>query len=158
MAGQMLGKNAKAYRNSATFGSPTWVEMSKISKLKGGLKWGRASNASRGSTVNRGGKTVGDLTFTFTVEQDLTDTTFLALWAALISPTAIIDLLILNAGSATDGARGFRGEMDLYSLDDDQAMENVLVYDIEAQPSATANALQTAVVGSGAPVFTTLAL
>lgn len=154
---QMLGKNAKLYYNSATFGSPTWVEITRISKLKGGLKWGRAQNATRGSTVNRGGKTVGDLSFDFTIEQDLTDAGILLVWAACISGSTTIDLLILNASNTTNGARGFRGEFDLNSLDDDQAIENVLTWDVHAEPAASANALQTAVITAGSPVFTTLA-
>lgn len=154
---QMLGKNAKLYYNSATFGSPTWVEISYVSKVKAALKWGRAMNATRASTVNRGGKTVGDLSIDFTVEQDLTNAAFLLIWAAVISGSTTMDLMILNASNSTNGARGFRGDMDLYSVDDDQAIENVLVWDIHAEPAASANALQTVVVSAGAPVFTTLA-
>lgn len=157
MAGLMLGKNAKIYYNTATFGTPTWSEISKVNNVKWGIKWNRATSATRASLIRRGGKTDGEAPVTFKIEQDLTDATFIAVWTAVISPTATIDLLVLNASQTTNGARGVRGEMDLSSVDDDQDLQNVLTYDITADPAATANALQTAVVAAGAPVFTTLA-
>jgi hypothetical protein len=153
----MLGKNAKLYYNTATFGTPTWVEILKARAVKWSLKWNRAKSATRGSLIQRGGKTDGEVPVSFTVEQDLTDAPVLAVRAAIISPTAVFDMMVLNAGSAVNGAFGVRGEFDLFSLDDDQGLQNTLAYDVGAEPSATANPLQTVLVAAGAPVFTTLA-
>lgn len=157
MAAKLLGINAKAYLNTATFGSPTWAELSRISDLAVDLSWNRAVNATRGSVIERGGKTTGKLQITAKIEEDLTDTSFISLWSALISGTANADLLILNASNSTNGARGFRGEMDVVSNKEAQSVGEVLVYDLTFEPQATSNALQTAVVATGAPVFTTLA-
>jgi hypothetical protein len=158
MAGQLLGINAKLYRNGATFGSPTWgTALPRLSDVAVDLSWNRATNATRGSTIERGGKTTGKLQITAKHEQDLTDTDFLAIWAALISNTASLDILVLNASNSTNGARGFRGEMDVSANKDNQAVGDVLIYDLTFEPQATANALQTCVVATGAPVFTTFA-
>lgn len=150
----LLGKNAKIYYNTATYGSPTWVEISIFSDVNLDISFDWAEVPTRASSVKKGGKTLADVPMTGKVKQHLTDTTFLAIWAALISPTGVMDLLILNASSATNGARGVRGEFAVMSNKDDQSLGNGLVYDLQFKPADTDNAFSTAVVASAAPVFT----
>lgn len=154
----LLGVNAKLYYQSGgSFGSPTWVDMSPvIGDVKFDMNWGKASVPTRNSKVVKTGKTIAECPLTFTVKQHLTNTIFLAVWTALISNTANMDLLVLNQPQDSNGARGVRGEFNLFTNSDDQALQNGLVYQIGAEPADTDNAFQTAVVASGSPVFTSL--
>lgn len=156
MAQKLLGINAKLYRNSATFGSPTWVEMPRVSDVSVDVNWNRAVNATRGSVFERGGKTTAKLQLTFKHEEDLTDVAFLAIIAALNSQSGMMDLLALNASNSTNGAAGYRGEFDIADMKESQGIQDVLIYDVTALPQATGNALQSASVAAGAPVFTTI--
>lgn len=150
----LLGINAGLYYNTGTYGLPTWTEITDVSDVKLDLSFQKVALPTRNSKVIKSGKTVAEAPLQFTIKQHLTDAAFLAVWAALISNTDVIDLMVLNAKDDVNGARGVRGEFVLYSLTDDQAITNALVYQIAAEPADTDNDFSTVVVTAGAPVFT----
>jgi len=151
----LLAINAGAYLNTGTYGTPTWTSIAAIlNDAMLDISWDEAQIPTRASKVKKGGKTLADVPFTFKLKEDLTDTNFLLFWAALISNTTVVDLLILNAANTVNGARGVRGEFNIMSNSEPQGLADGLVYDLTAKPADTANQFSTAVVASGAPVFT----
>jgi hypothetical protein len=152
-----LGIDAKAYRNTATYGSPTWVEITAFRDLVLNTQWDTVEAPSRGSRVKTMAKTIVDVSASGAVKVSDTDAGFIALWEALVGGTANIDVLILNGGNTSNGARGFRFDALVTQGNEDQGIGNALYLDINLAPDAfAANPVKYAVVTSGAPVFTAI--
>lgn len=152
----MLGIDAKCYHNTGTFATPVWTEITFLGDFKIDYKWSRATFENRGQRLNRGKKTLSELSVTAKVKSHLTNAPYLALWAAAISPTAVIDLLILNAASTVNGARGFRGDFDVTNFGDDQGPGTMLANDLTFEVADSDNQFSSVVVVTGAPVYTAM--
>lgn len=158
MAGIKLGKNAKLYyRSAGNFASPTWTEISSIRDLTLDTTWDRAEANSRASSVKKGAKTLLGIGFTGSIKSSDTDAAFTAVVTALLSPSDVLDVLVLNGSDSTNGARGFRYEADVYQGNENQDITTAIYLDVGFEPSALSdNAAQSVLVTNSAPVFTTL--
>lgn len=98
-----LGKDAKAYRNTGTFGTPTWNEVDGASKLAWTGRADKAEGTRRASGFfKQYGRTLIDLVVGWEMFYDLTDddlTTIETAWAAGTE----IDMIFLS-GVVTSGA------------------------------------------------------
>ena len=76
---------------------------------------------------------------------------------ALLSPTASLDVMVLDGTSSTNGVRGYRYDAIVTQGNQDQAIQNALYLDVNFAPNGFAdNAPQSVLVTAGSPVFTTL--
>lgn len=144
----MLGVNAKAYRNTGSYGSPTWSEMTLISDLSVNPAWDEGSADARESRIKQVRKTMMGLEVSGKMKKRISDSNYQALMDALVSDT-VLDVLILDASKETVGARGWRFDAQVFSANEDQAMGNVLYEEFVMKPSLDTNAPKAVKVGAG---------
>lgn len=157
MAVMKLGRNAKFYRNTGNFASPTWSEISAVRDLTVNAAWQTTDAPDRSTVVNGQAKTLLDLTVSGTLKCKDADAGYVAVMEAMISPSASMDVLVLNGPSTSNGARGYRFDAIVTQANEDQGLTNSLYEDVSFAPNAFAdNAPQSAVVTNSAPVLTTL--
>ena len=80
-------------------------------------------------------------------------TNYATIYGAFLTD-AIVNFLVLNGGSTVNGARGFMFDSQVTNMSEDQAIGNVIYQDFELIPVYSGNAPQSALVTTGAPVFT----
>lgn len=157
MAVMKLGRNAKFYRNTANFASPTWAEVSAIRDLTVNSAWQTTDAPDRSTVVNGKAKTLLDLTVSGTLKCKDADAGYVAVMEAMLSPSGTMDVLVLDGPNSTNGARGYRFTAIVTQANQDQGLSNSLYQDVNFEPDAFAdNAPQSAVVTNSAPVLTTL--
>lgn len=150
-----LGISAVLYRNTASYGTPTWTAVTCVSDLAINPAWDEADGSTRGSRVKASAKTLLGLEITGKLKVDGADEGYAAIADALLSDTPL-DLMILDGGSTTNDVRGWRADFHVFSASQDQAMANVLFDDIVLKPAVSANPTKSVVVASGAPVFSAI--
>lgn len=155
-AGSKAGINASAYRNTGTFGLPTWTAVGLIRTVTPGGAWDFADASARETRVKLFGKTQVDLSGQMECRADDADTAYVALLAAAMSQTAVIDFLILNGPITKEGASGFRGEMLLSYAGESQGLGDNVYTQLDYKPAWTSNGYPKSVVmgASSAPTFT----
>lgn len=158
-----LGIKASLMRNTATYGSPTWLEITCVSDLAIKGDWDKAEGSTRASRVKRYAKTLFDLGFSGKVKVDHNDSSYLALLAALYDDT-VIDLMALD-GDPTDSTltgslSGFRFDAHVFKGEQDQGLGNVLFDSIDLMPALSGNSpvRVSVAVTAGVPVYTYTAL
>jgi hypothetical protein len=152
-----LGIDSKLYRNTGNYNTPTWTSIDAVRDFTQNVAYDTVEAPSRESRVKSMAKTLVDISGSGSVKVSDTDAGYIALWDALISSTTELDILVLNGDSTTNGARGFRYDAIVTQGNEDQAITNALYMDFEVHPSAFAtNAMKSAVVAAGAPVFTSI--
>ena len=153
-----LGIDSKVYRNTGTYGSPTWTEITLVRDVQVNPSWNRADGSSRGSKVMAEAKTQLALAFTLSVKVSLTDAGYIALMDSFVDSDGTLDLMILNGGSTTNGVEGWRFDAGVFTASEDQSIGNVLYRDFEIGPSAHGtNESKRVVVATGAPGFASIA-
>lgn len=150
-----LGINSKVYRNSGTYGSPTWDEVTCVSDLAVNAAWDEADGSSRAGRVKQMSKTLMGLEITGKALVSDAGADYLALWAAIHSDTPL-DLMVLNGANDANGVRGYRADFHVFSGSEDQAMANQLYLDFVLKPAVSDNPVKYVVVTTGAPVFTSI--
>src|SRR5687767_4374106 len=83
------------YRNTGTYGTPTWTVQSLVQNVSISAPWDFSDANSRASAVKLYGKSLMDLGAQVTFRADDLDAGFLAFVAAHLSRTTVLDLLIL---------------------------------------------------------------
>lgn len=150
-----LGIKCKLYYNTGSYGSPTWVEITKVGDAKVKYQWKSATSLTRETRVELSLKTALELGFTFTLRKDPSDANYLAVDNAAVDDT-VLDLLVLDGTNATNLSRGFRFDAQITQAGEDQGPDKVVHVEFEAVPAISANVPQRAVVTAGSPVFTAL--
>lgn len=145
----MIGLNAKAYRNTNTYESPTWSEMTLISDLTVNPSWDEADASARESRIKQTVKTLMNLDINGRMKKKLGDDNYDALMDAMLSDD-VLDLLILDGDRETENVRGWRADFQVFSANEDQAMGNVLFEEFTLKPSITEHNPKAVLVnGSG---------
>jgi len=154
-----IGINCKAYYNSATWDSPTWVEIKCIENWMANFAWDKQASDSRASFIKTTVKTMAALSYSGRLKEPkagYTDAAYDAMMESLLGADSPLDMLILNASNETEGAEGFRGYFHIYSGNEDQGLGSRLYKDVELEPADPAEAdeqIKYAVVGAS-PGFT----
>lgn len=154
-----IGLNCKMYRNTATWGAPTWVEVPLVGPLQVGANWAEATGQTRETWVERAARTFLQLNPTGQFRVVDADTTYIAFDDAFHDPDTVLDLMILNGASTENGVTGYRAEWEVMQWAEDQGPGNVLFKDFGLKPgfpSDTTHKPQRVEVSAGAPVFTDL--
>lgn len=150
------GLNCKAYYNSGTYGSPTWVELTCVRDGRLNFALGEVEAGSRASGVEGFLPTRHQISADLTLVSSDTDTGFIYLWDAFVGRDQI-DMLFLNGATNQNGARGVRFDAYLFSANEGQEIDAATFTDTVAKPAADrTNPVKYAVVSSGSPVFTAI--
>lgn len=152
-----VGIKCKLYRNTATYASPTWDEVTCVSDLKVDRKWNEGAFVTRESRVELTMKTFLQLSLTGKVKVENTaNSDYVALDDALNADT-VIDFMVLNGPSNENDVRGYRFDAQVFDGSQDQGTGVVLMDDILIKPTPSANKPKKVLVTAGSPVFTDIA-
>jgi hypothetical protein len=124
-----LGINAKVYRNTGTWGSPTWTEVPEFESVQIDPRYTEGESNSRDSRFARGKLTLAGCSATARLKVKPGNTNFESLMDAFALATAV-DLLILDGPRTTVGSRGIRAEFNLMAAGDDQGITSRLYRDL----------------------------
>jgi hypothetical protein len=130
-----IGLNAKLYRNTGSFGSPTWVEVTNIQDLDLADSMDEADASTRGS----GGMAESEPTLR-TIEaswnmKNNADTHMIAFRTAYAT-RALVDLQILDGPIATVGSHGIRGRFKFHEFGKPQPLRDGQFVNLRAKPAA----------------------
>lgn len=156
MAKAKIGIKGKSYRNSGTYGTPTWSEITVISDLQVGSNWQTAKSTTRASRINTEVPTTLSLSVTGKIRNDDDDTNFIAILAAYHGPTAV-DILVLDGSNSTDGSQGYRGYWYFKKFDLPQGLDDAQFFDFELTPDSATQPMKTAAVASSTLGYTAIA-
>lgn len=138
--GFTLGLDAKLYYNSATEGSPTWVEITPVRDLTLNMDAATADVTTRAS----GGwrmqvPTLKEVSLDFQMIWDPSDAGFAVIHDAYIA-NSTVELLILDGPEDTAGSEGMRGSFGITAVPRNEALEDALMCDVSAvlAPNTTA--------------------
>lgn len=152
------GIGGRVYRNTATYGSPTWTHLDRVLNVTTAQPWDLVEAGGRftRSKVYMAART--DPQITLEVKADDADTGYLALRSAAAAGTSV-DMMILDGLISIEGVHGWRGEW-IPSLTGSPQNADGSIYDtFDLKPTWTTNAggPSTVVMGaSSTPTFTAL--
>lgn len=134
-----LGMNGKLYRNTGTYASPTWSEISNARDVTITCEKGEADVTTR---ANQGWRaTVGtlkELTIEWTAVWKDSDTNLEAIRSAFLNNTNV-ELLALTGGITTEGSEGPRVTCEIMSFGRDEALEEGMTINITAKATLADN-------------------
>ncbi len=135
-----LGKDCKAYRNTNTYISPTWVAIDAVKDATLKVEVGEWDGSRRGSG---GWKQFAPTMLSAEIELDIifapAETGYVALRNAFLGRT-IVDMLILTGLIAVDNNEGLRSEMYVFGLDRDEKLEEGVMIKGKVKPAISTNA------------------
>ena len=145
-------------RTSGTYGSPTHEEITLVGDVNVDDSHEEMEADSRGSQgVNEFEPGRKALRITGQLRVNVSSSIFQAIIAAYQAREAV-DIMALNAKKTVNGAIGYRMDMKIFSMGEDQTQGKVTYRDFTLLPCPSDNPKQTVVITGGAPVFTDIPL
>lgn len=130
----VLGMNCKTYYNTGTFGSPTWVEITNISKMKLTMAGETFDARTRAAGMFHQWACTGiDLTPSWEMNWNLADTAFTALKTAFFAG-AEKDMIFLDGSQSSGSHEGPRISAVFTKFDRDEDEANMVRVSLEAKP------------------------
>ena len=128
----VIGKNAIAYYNSATYSTPTWVAIPKIQDLNVPLSKNMVDLPSREVDwmLKGAGLKTAQVTFGYLFVTGV-DTVFDALLGSFISDTPL-DMAFMDAAIATTLSQGLRAYFIISGMDQGQGLEDGITHSFTA--------------------------
>lgn len=135
------------YRNTGTYGSPTWTEQTSVKSGSIGVApWEFGDASARKTRAKLFQKTQVDLSSEVMMLASPAAADYIAFYGAAQSATSVLDLLLINAKITTEGAIGIRSEFQVALAKENQEIEGVIYDTFELKPVATANGVPSSVV------------
>lgn len=150
------GIACKAYRNTGTYGSPTWTAADIVRDAQPAFPWDLVDASARATRAKLYGKTQIDLGFQLVCRADDADTAYGLFVDASFSPTTVIDMMLLDGPISTEGVRGVRAHW-LFNLTGQPqgAGDNVYsTFDIKPGYSTEGYPKSVVMGASSTPTFT----
>jgi hypothetical protein len=144
----ILGLDAKLYRNSGTYVSPTWSEIPNVKDLSLTLEKSEADVSTRASAWSLVKGALKSATIDFNMVYDPGDTNWAAFKAAYLGNTPV-ECAILDGGVAVDGTEGLRASCEVLKWSHTQNLEEALMTEISLKPTRAENAPEWMVVDDG---------
>ena len=137
--GVKLGLDAKLYRNTATYASPTWNEVKNVKDVTLNLEAGSADVTTRGNAGWRANiATLKDASLEFEMVWDTADDDFTAIRTAFLT-NAAIEFAVLDGPVATSGSQGLRASMAITNFSRAEPLEEAIKVSVTAKPTYAAN-------------------
>lgn len=141
-----LGMEAKIYRNTGTYASPTWVELANVRDVTVSLESGEADVTTRANNGWRAtAATLKDASIEFEMVWDTDDAGFTAIKDAFFGNDTI-ELAVMDGNIGTAGSQGLRAECSITSFSRSEPLEEAITVSVTAKPTYSANAPQWYVV------------
>jgi len=134
-----LGLNAKLYRNTGTYASPTWSELKNVRDLSNNDSMEEADTTTRGS----GGFTEQEPTLrAVELEFDMVnkpgDTDLTAMRTAYINRQEV-ELAVMDGDITTSGSTGVRATFKIFEFGRNQDLRNAQMIAVKLKPSLSEN-------------------
>lgn len=144
----VLGMNCKAYRNTASYASPTWNEIVNVRDLSLSLEADEADVTTRG---NNGWKatvqTLKDATVEFQMVWDTADADFTAFQEAFLDNTTI-ECAFMDGPISTNGQQGLRATFMVTNFSRTENLTEAVMVDVSLKVTYADNAPAWYTVGS----------
>jgi hypothetical protein len=139
----LKGIDCKVYRNTATYGSPTWALVNPTIEVTVNLENSTFDASNRDSNYRLQLPALTDISVDFRFHKDKDDADFLALETA--AQTRVnLDLLILDGLQTVATSDGWRILGFFSSWTESQPLEDAITVDTTYVPAAVANAVAVA--------------
>ena len=137
--GVKLGMDAKLYRNTGTYASPTWNEVKNVKDVTLNLEAGEADVTTRGNAGWRANiATLKDASLEFEMVWDTADDDFTAIRTAFLT-NAAIEFAVLDGPVATSGSQGLRASMAITNFSRAEPLEEAIKVSVTAKPTYATN-------------------
>ena len=136
--GKQTGNEAKLYRNTGTYGSPVWDEVTNVRDLDLGVEKGQADASTRGASWRQYLTTLKDASIDFSMLWDTSDLDFSAIQDAFFNDTQV-ELAIMDGDISVAGAEGLRATFDVVTFTRHEPLEDAMSVDVAIKPSAEAD-------------------
>ena len=138
--GVKLGMDAKLYRNTGSYGSPTWNEMPNVKDVTLNLEAGEADVTTRGNNGWRATvATLKDASVEFEMVWDSADADFVAIRDAFLNKTAI-ELAVMDGDIETAGNQGLRASCMVTNFTRNEPLEEAITVAVTVKPTYATNA------------------
>lgn len=135
----IMGANGKLYRNTGSYGSPTWNLISNVRDIEPNWEFGDADVSSRaGGGFRWHEPTLVDIAFSATMLYDPADDDYVAFLAAAQARTAI-DIFVLDQAQATAGSQGPRGIFKIFKFGRKEGLDGMMEVNIDFKLAYSAN-------------------
>ena len=135
----VLGLDAKLYRNTGAWATPTWSLVDNVRDLTTSVEKGDADVSTRGSGGWRQhAVTLKDGSIDFEMVWDTADIEFTSLKDAFFNDTTV-EMAALDLLVATTGAQGLHADFNVGDFSRAEALEDALKVSVKLTPARTAN-------------------
>ncbi len=136
----VLGRNCKMYRNTGTYGSPTWNEIPGVRDVTLNLDSESADVQTRANGV-WGADAVVKLAASIDFEMiwDTTDADLTALLTAYLAISAV-EFLILDGAQGTSGSQGLRATCNITKFARTETLNEAAKASVSIKPTLATNA------------------
>ncbi len=137
-----LGMQKKLYRNSGTFATPVWEEVTNVTDLTFNLSLDEADITTR---ANNGWKasigTLNDGSIDFDMIADRADPEFQAVEDAFINRTAV-EYAVMEGDITVSGTQGWRLTVAVINFTRNEPLAEAVTVNVTLKPTLSANAPQ----------------
>lgn len=143
-----LGRDARFYRNTGTWASPTWSDINNVRDLTLNLESDEIDVTTRGTAVNGFKAVVSGLSsggIEFDMVWDPTDAAFTAIKDAWLNKTTI-ELAAMSGDIATSGSQGLHADFAVLNFSRGEPLEGVQTVTVSVKPSYSDNAAEWLVI------------
>lgn len=133
-----IGFNYKLYRNTGTYGSPTWNEITVTRDLTLNMTHGEAVASSRASEYEVTLATLKQVSIDFSTVLDTAGDDYAALKTAFLNRTTV-DCAVADGAIATAGTEYFRCDYVITNFTRSEPLQDVVTVDVTLKPTPSSN-------------------
>lgn len=142
--GTKLGLDAKLFRNTGSYETPTWTEITNVKDVTLNFSGGEADVSTRnGNGWRENIRTLRDAELSFDMVHDTEDAGYNAIRASFFSDVAseqIIELLVADGPTtAGSGSTGFRASFFVRDLEKTEPLEEAQMMNVTMKVARTEN-------------------
>lgn len=145
--GLVVGLACKTYRNTGTYGTPVWNEITLARDVTMNLEKNVAEAVARASTWRKKLALIKDFNFDMNMLADTSIDDHDALRDAFLNDT-IVDVALADGAIATTGTQYLRADVLITSFTKGQPLEDVSTVDVHADLAYSSNDPAFTTVGS----------
>ena len=140
--GYTLGLDCKLYRNTATYSTPTWSEITNVRDLTLSVEKNSADVSIRGSTWRLKATTLKEASIEFEMIWDHASEDFTALQTAFLNNTTV-DVAAMDGAITTAGTQGLRAIMNVEKFSREEPLEEAVKVKVTLTPAYDTTNLPT---------------
>lgn len=136
----VFGFQGKAYRNTGTYGTPVWNEITNIRDVTSNLQTDEDDVTTRGGNGwKQNAATLKDASIEFEMIYDTADADFTAIQTAFLNGTSI-DMAFMDGDITTTGKQGLRAEMMVSQFGRNEPLAQAMKVPVTVKPAYSSNA------------------